>query len=136
MLVGLHITLVWATLLAVFYTDKIALAWLLGKKETLDDKNMTRLHYAIWVGLLGIIISGAFLAYPRITYFIHDMPFIIKMLFVLALLVNAVFLGRLMKTSFKMPFKQVDKERKIEFFIGGMVSTFSWIGALVMALFI
>lgn len=135
-MISLHIGFIIFSFLVIFYTDKIALHWFLSKKETLDEKKMTLAHHLVWFGILGAIISGALIAYPRLDYLLGEKAFIIKILFVLALLVNAVFLGRLMKTAFTHSFNSLENEKKIEFVIAGMISVFSWLGALTMAFLI
>lgn len=129
----LHLTLLGLTALVILYTDSQGLLWLLGKKETLSAKVMTWLHWAVWAGLLGMILTGISLASSYGTYLMTQYLFGLKMFFVLLLVINAFLIGRHMHLATEKRFSELSTAEKRALIISGAVSTISWIGAFVAA---
>ncbi|MEK7134772.1 MAG: hypothetical protein AAB805_00615 [Patescibacteria group bacterium] len=130
----LHIFSVIFSFCVIFLADKQGLAWIRGKKETLDPKWTRTLHQLAWAGLLALLATGAFLFWPRREYLLGQPLFAIKMLFVLALLINAILIGRLMHVATERPFRTLSFNERVPLFVSGAISLFSWLGALIAAL--
>ena len=114
--------------------DKEVFAWLRGKKETLIEKRMYLYHILMWEALFALIGSGILLALPRLSYLITQPLFVIKMLFVGILFVNAIILGRLMPVTSERGFSSLSKEEKMSVYMSGVISAFSWIATTLVAL--
>lgn len=131
-----HIFSVLFSLGTVFMADKEALAWLRGKKETLSEGRMRVYHFLTWSGLFALLVSGSFLSYPMLSYLLTQPLFIMKILFVGVLFVNAVLIGRLMHVALNRPFADLAWSERFPLFVSGAVSSFSWAGALILALLV
>lgn len=119
----------------VLFADFQAHQWIMGHKETLNPKVMKTVHNLTSFGLIMMILSGVAMSMSIFPFLLKTPAFIIKMVFVLALIVNSFFIGKLMHTALERPFKSLSMKEKIPLFISGGVSTVSWVGALVSALY-
>ena len=128
-----HLTILSLTVLVIIFTDINGLLWVLGKKEHLSEKLFTWLHRLVWFGLLGMIGSGLYMAYPYIGALSTETLFQGKMFFVLLLLINAVLIGKHMHITYSKSFKEITNKEKASLLISGFVSTGSWVGAFVLA---
>ncbi len=126
----IHVVFLCFSIGVIFLADKDALSWMRGKQETIDSKKIHRLHLLTWTGLIGLISSGVFLFLPR-TYLLSDPIFILKLLFVGILVVNAVLIGRLMHIATTHSFSKLTRGEKMELFISGAISTVSW-GCIIL----
>lgn len=133
-MVEVHLALVIATALAVFIADEQALVWMLGKKEVLSQKVITALHLLTTFGLGGILVTGGLMFINRISYLLSEPIFIIKMIFVGALVINAFFIERLAHIAYVRSFKSLSPSEKLPLLISGGVSVSGWVGAIVCGL--
>lgn len=131
-----HIAFVLFSVGVIFLADKEGFAWIRGKKETLDPKRLRILHILTWTGLLLLIASGITLFLPRASFLLKEPFFIMKMLFVAVLIVNAFLIGRLMHVATVRPFRSLQLKEKIQLFASGAISTVSWAGAILAALYL
>jgi len=132
----LHITFVCLSVIVILLADKEGFAWITGKKETLDGKRLRLYHNLTWTGLLLIITTGFFLFLPLASFLLTQPLFIVKMLFVAILVVNAFLIGRLMHTATLRPFRMLSRPEKIELFMSGVIYTVSWTGAILVAFYL
>ena len=131
MLLVAHVTLISLTLLLVFFSDEVALEWIIGVRKTISKQLADRLHLAVSTGLTGTILSGTLLAWPLLDHLMQQPAFLVKMLFVITLVVNAVLIKRLSICATRMPFADVSTAiRKRLYFIGTLSMT-CWLGAVV-----
>ena len=114
--------------------DKEAFAWMRGIRATLDSKQLAFYHRLVWVGLASLIVTGTLLVYPSRLYVLSDVLFLIKLLFVGVLIVNAVLIGRLQDHAVTMPNKDVPASEKRALFLSGAISVISWLSAAGIAL--
>ncbi|MBX2866690.1 hypothetical protein KTR10_01910 [Candidatus Kaiserbacteria bacterium] len=133
-LLPIHLTTLALLFLVVLYTDHLGFSWLRGKQETLPKRKMNILHQVVWAGLIIIIISGAFMAFPLRDYLFYTPAFYFKMFFVLALVINAFFIGRILHVASERPYASLTRVEKTPLFVSGVVSTASWTGAVISAL--
>ena len=118
----------------VWKADKEALAWVRGKKETLSEKRMRTYHILMWVGLVALVVTGSILSYPMLGYLLSRPLFIMKILFVAVLFLNAILIGRMMRTATTQAFATLQWNDRLPLMISGAASSISWVGALVLAL--
>ncbi len=119
--------------LLVLYADHQAFSWVMGHKEKLDGKAISMVHYLTLAALTVMIISGAAMAFPLKEYLLTVPAFFIKMGFVLALVINSFFIGKLLHTAVNHSYKSLAFSEKLPLFISGAVSGISWLGAVIAA---
>jgi hypothetical protein len=129
-----HIGFLCVAGLGILLADYSAVAWLRGKRETIDEKAASAAHWIVSIGLSGIICSGLFLFWPLRFYVIGEPLFWVKMGFVLALAFNSFVIEKLMPTATHTPFRSLSRRQQLPFLISGAVSTVSWIGAFLIAI--
>jgi len=133
-LLWLHLTILAATAIVIAIADHDAFQYVTGKSQVLDPKRTKLLHGLVWAGLLGMIGSSLLMAWPAIPALISVPGFVIKMLFVAMLVVNAIFIGDLMHVAFERPFSLLSGVEKTRLMISGAVSTIGWVGAVTAAI--
>lgn len=131
MLLVVHVTLISLTLLVVLFSDEVALEWLLGARDTISKQLANRLHLSVSAGLAGTIVSGSLLAWPRLDYLMQEPVFLIKMLFVVTLVVNAVLMRRLATRATQSRFADMPPQMRRGFYVIGGLSMICWMGAIV-----
>ena len=134
MMLDLHIALVFYSFGVIFFADKEAFAWMRGLKQTLDARHLTLLHALMWLGLAGLIASGLSLFLPMANYLLHEPLFIMKLLLVAILIVNALLIGRLLHIATTRPFASLTGDEKLALFASGATSVVGWVGSVVIAL--
>lgn len=134
-LLTLRIGLMCFAVVILFLADKEALAWLSGRKETLSPRRLRVYHYLMWASLLSLIATGVYMALPRYTYLLGQPLFIIKMLFVAVLFVNAFLLGRLMSMAVSRAYKTLSFSEKLPLYFSGAVSFVSWVSVIAVAFY-
>ena len=118
----------------MFYADSQAFGWLMGKKDLLLHAHLKRAHNVVGFALVGLIATGLVLFWPMREYLIEQPMFWVKMGFVLALVVNAFAIERLMQLPTRLSFRSLTFKEKLGLMISGGISAVSWLGALVLAL--
>lgn len=118
----------------IWKADKEALSWVLGKKAVLNAHRLHYFHLLTWFGLGALIVTGTFLSYPMLGYLLSQKLFIMKLLFVVILLLNALLIGRLMEIPTTRAFASVSWKERMPLLLSGATSGISWFGALVLAL--
>jgi hypothetical protein len=119
----------------IVHADHMGLMWMRGKIQKLDSKLVTKYHKGTWIGLIFAILTGT-LAFFSARPFIVYPQFYIKMTFVAILIINSFVIGNLSKIPSEKTFLSLSTREKTPLFISGGLSTISWIGAAIMALFI
>lgn len=119
----------------IIISDYQALLWKMGKKETLNPKIIKTVHNLTGIALATMVLSGIAMSLRIFPYLLGEPAFIIKMVFVLALIVNSFFIGKLMHITFERSYVSLSMKEKTPLFIAGAVSGISWLGAFVSALF-
>ncbi len=129
-----HIAILLVTGLVILFADHEAFQYLTGKKATLDPKRTKLLHNLVWAGLAGMIGTGIYMTWPNTLMLLSVPGFQIKAAFILVLVVNALFIGNLMKLAFEKPFKDLSSGQKGMLVLSGAVSSISWLGATLAAI--
>jgi hypothetical protein len=134
----LHILVLTFVAWTVISADHMGFDWIRGKVRHLDEVKVRKLHRDTWLGLCGMILTGAFLFWPAHNYILTYslLPFVIKMSCVTALIINGFAIGRLQKVALTKSFAELTKGEKLPLIISGAVSTIGWLGAAAMAFFL
>ncbi len=132
---NVHVAVLILTLLGIVYADHLALQYVRGVRMSIDASLSRKLHYAVWAGLLGMIVSGFFLVLPAWEYYAGETSFYIKMGFVLALIFNSWVIGTLAPLAATKQFYELTSEEKKMLILSGSISGISWVGAAVLGFF-
>ncbi len=132
---NIHLITLGLTILVILYSDHLAFQYFRGKRALLDGKSIRRIHYLVWSGLIGMIVSGIFLFIPMWEYLLGSPVFYIKMAFVLVLVINACVIGQISHVSSTRPFSELTDKEKRHLLTSGTVSFVCWIGAMTIGLF-
>jgi len=135
-MLAVHILTVIFSLCVVFMADKEALSWILGRKYVLGKRRVAIFHYLTWACLATLTVSGAFLALPMLSYLLTQPLFIMKLLFVAILLINAILIGRFSDIAIERPFAELTWDETMPLFTSGAISFFGWSGAVLLALIV
>jgi hypothetical protein len=128
-----------AVLLSVFFVlraDHLGLSWILGKIVILDRAKIISYHKALWCTLATVIITGILLFLPQSEFLLTQKQFYFKIFFVGMLVINGVAIGILSRVPTEMAFRDVDKRTKAELFLVGVISTCSWLGSILCAIYL
>ena len=137
MLATLHLIILVITLIGVVRADHEGFAWIRGKKPILDFQKLRMYHYWVGTGLFGMIVTGLILLWPMRDYLLTSSPlFILKMIFVALLVVNAFTIWELLKVATVRTFASLSLKEKIPLFTSGLISTGCWMGAVVLGLYL
>lgn len=132
---AVHLLSLSIAILGIAMADKQAFSWMTGKAETLPKQPLHLIHNIVWLGLIGLITSGAIMAYPMIDYLIKDPAFIVKMMFVGILITNGFLISSLMKIAHQRSFASLETNERMPLFLSGAVSTISWSAAIIIGFF-
>jgi hypothetical protein len=133
-LVSLHLFTLAATALIIVYSDHRGFRYFLGKEVTLPARFLFWSHTLVWIGLVGMIITGVLMVLPIWTYYFQNPAFFVKMGFVVVLMINAYAIGVLSKTASERPFSALSASEKRILFISGGLSIIGWTGAVLTSL--
>lgn len=132
-MITLHLSFLAFSVAVILFADKQALSWMTGRQATLNAKTLHYTHLAMWVGLGGMIVTGAIMASSFLDSLIQQPYFILKMVFVGVLFVNGLAIGYLSPIASTKTFASLTLSEKIPLILSGSASFIGWIGAFVMA---
>ena len=130
----LHIFFLAISVVGIFFADSYGLAWFKGKIPILDMVKIKKYHDFVFAGLGALILTGFILFWPMREFLLNNTLFYIKMFFILALVVNGFFIGKLMVVATTRTYESLTNEEKFPLFVSGAVSTIGWISATVIAI--
>lgn len=129
----IHVTTATFLIASVIFADHKAFLWVLGKKDTLPEKMMLRIHHGMYVGLGIMILTGVYMFLPLKEYLLYETAFQVKMGFLGTLLLNSIVIGKLMHTATTHTFASLKKKTRLLFLLSGGISTASWISVIIAA---
>jgi hypothetical protein len=132
----MHVAILAITAVAIAIADHHGFQYVRGIVPLLDARRTAILHYIVWIGLLGMIATGALLVAPAFAYYASETVFLVKMCMVLALVINGVAIGILSRHAYRTPFAQLASTTKRALFVSGAISTTCWIGAAIIGFFV
>lgn len=133
---GFHLYVLGLTALVILYSDHQGFAYFRGTKQTLSPVFIHWAHILVWVGLTGMIVTGAALLIPQWEFMLQRPEFFVKMGFVGVLIVNAFAIRKLSRIAAERPFTLLTREERQSLMISGVLSTVGWVGAAFIGYFI
>lgn len=133
-MVVVHLAILILTGLAIVYSDHLGWQYFRGTKQTLNSVVVRRLHYTVWAGLLGMILTGVTMVSPGFSYYAAQSYFWVKMGFVALLVLNSVAITFLIGIATRVPYASLTLGQKVPLIVSGGLSTLGWVGALLTAL--
>lgn len=130
-----HLGILLVTAIGILWADHLGFQYFRGQRVTLPAVLVTRLHYAVLVGLVGMLTTGATMAFDRWTYLSVQPVFWLKMGFVAVLVVNSFFIGALMRLATTTSFASLTISQKSRLLASGALSGLGWVGAATIGLF-
>ena len=128
---ALHLLSLAFVAVVIVIADHYGYLYMRGKKAVLNATKVKRLHQLAWVGLGAMIVTGIILVKQN-PIVLEEGAFAVKMLMVLALLVNGVVIGQLSKLSVITPFASLTPGQKLALLTSGGVSVSCWLGAAMI----
>lgn len=134
-MVEVHLAVLLITAVGILWADHLGFQYFRGQRQTLPARLITRLHYAVALGLVGMIATGAWVASDRWTYLMTQPVFFLKLFFVAVLVVNAFFITTLMRKATTTPFLALAPRERLILMVSGVASGIGWLGAALIGLF-
>lgn len=134
-MVEVHLAVLLLTAVGILWADHLGLQYFRGQRATLPARLVTRLHWGVALGLLGMIVTGAWVASDRWAYLMTQPAFFLKLFFVAVLVLNALFITALMKKATTTPFLSLAVRERAVLLVSGAVSGVGWLGAALIGLF-
>lgn len=128
-LLQIHLIVLTITGICIVVADHDGFQYFLGKKSVLDLKRVKRLHYAVLLGLVLMILTGALMFGDRWGELIDNPAFYVKMLMVGALIANSFIIGSLMHVATIRPFTELTGSERHTLLASGAVSVVCWVGS-------
>lgn len=97
---------------------------------------MSFFHTAVWTGLAITLCAGLLMFSTYSAYLLSLPAFRIKMILIVMLIINAIFIGQHMRKATEQTFVSLPKTEKISLVVSGMISTTGWFGAFIAAQFL
>lgn len=132
---SLHLFVLACTVIAILYADHEGLSYVRGKKAVLNARSVQYTHRFVWVGLIGMILTGVALILPAWEYWLNDSTLYVKMGFVLMLVINSFFIDALSPVATERPFHELDTDTRRTLLVSGALSGIGWVGAAVIGFF-
>lgn len=130
---ALHLLSLAFVAVVIVIADHDGYLYMRGKKAVLNATKVKRLHDLAWVGLGAMIVTGIALILEDPEEVFEEAAFGVKMLMVLALVINGFVIGQLSKLSTTTPFADLMMRQKLALLASGAVSVSCWIGAATIS---
>lgn len=131
----LHLLSLIITIPAILYSDYSGFKYFTGRSQLMSHKKMNLLHKLVFIGLFLLITTGVITLVPRWAIMFEKPFFYIKIAFVLTLLVNGLFIGKLLEKATTTPYTNLPKQDKVFLMTSGAISAVSWISVIIISFF-
>lgn len=128
----IHELILFMTLAVVAFADLQGLRWVLGFVPTLSARIVRVLHFVVYLGLGGMVMTGLTMFSQDSEYLLSNPIFLVKMVFVTALVVNSFLIGSHIKVASEKPFASLSSGEKTKLVVSGIVSGMCWVGAMLL----
>lgn len=133
--ITIHLWSLIITAPVILYADHMGFLYFTGRVQTLSVKKVEWTHRLVFLGLLFLISTGAVLTIPMWAIMFENPFFYAKLAFVATLILNGIFIGKLMKKSTTTPYALLSRDEKIFLMISGAVSLCGWVASVLIGFF-
>ncbi|MDQ5928024.1 MAG: hypothetical protein QG633_462 [Patescibacteria group bacterium] len=130
-----HLGTLILTGLVVLYADHMGFRYFTGRSQTLDPKKVRWAHRLVFIGLFILIITGVMLTLPSWAVWFENPFFYAKLAFVATLLVNGIFIDRLMQKATIMPYALLSAPERRLLMVSGALSATGWVASVLIGFF-
>jgi len=131
----LHLLALIMTVPVIAHADHMGFQYFRGTVETLPLRSVKWTHRLVFAGLLLLIATGVVLVLPAWEVWFSRPVFYVKLAFVVTLLMNGLFIERLMLTATERPFRALLPTEKRVLLVSGALSGMSWAATVLIGLF-
>jgi hypothetical protein len=117
---------------AILYADYMGLRYFTGKASTLPLRPLQLVHRAVFIGITLLVVTGIIITVPRWFMLFDNILFYAKLAFVLTLIVNGLFIHKLMHKATSSPFASLELSEKRLLMFSGALSGISWIVTIII----
>jgi len=135
-IVTIHVVAFIFNIFFVVVSDFKGLMWVMGKRETLSARWMILFHRLIWAGLATSVFTGAYLFWGAREYLLTQPAFMFKVGMVGALIINSFIIDKHLQIAISRPFREINKNERLNLFVSAGVSTIAWVSVAVSAQFL
>ena len=134
-LTTLHLISLIITAPVILYADHMGFQYLTGRVQTIGTRKIEWTHRLVTGGILLLIITGILITVPMWATMLENPLFYAKLAFVATLVLNGIFIGKLMKKATQTPFANLLNEEKRFLLVSGVVSAAGWITTILIGFF-
>lgn len=130
-----HLIVLGITAPVILYADHMGFQYLTGRIQTIPARKTEIVHWLVIVGLLLLIVTGVLITIPVWALKFENPVFYVKLAFVATLILNGVFIGKLMKKANTVPYINLSQDEKTFLMVSGGVSACGWITTILIGFF-
>ncbi|MEY2640914.1 MAG: hypothetical protein RL150_307 [Candidatus Parcubacteria bacterium] len=134
-LITLHLVLLIIVAPVILYADHMGFQYMTGRKQTLPAKTLAWTHWIVTIGLVLLIITGALITIPMWAVMLENPLFYAKLAFVATLVLNGLFIGKLMQKATVGPYAMLQKSEQHMLLVSGALSACSWVATILIGFF-
>jgi len=135
-LITFHLIALILTGLVVLYADHMGFRYFTGRSQTLDSKKVRWAHRLVFIGLFVLIITGVMLTLPALAVWLENPFFYAKLGFVTTLLINGLFIDRIMQKATTTPYALLAPSERHLLMTSGALSAAGWIVSALIGFFL
>jgi hypothetical protein len=134
-IVTLHLIALIVTAPMILYADHMGFRYFTGRASVLPERSVAWTHRLVFIGLFLLIVTGVMLTVPSWEAWFAKPAFYVKLGFVLTLLINGLFIQKLMTTAAHTPYALLPLSDKRTLITSGALSGIGWIASILIGFF-
>lgn len=128
----LHLLSLVITIPVVLYADHLGFQYFTGRKLVLDRKKIEWSHRLVMIGISLLIVTGIVVTVPVWAVMFSQPLFYAKLALVSTLVINGLFIGKLMHKATITPYTELSAEEKRVLLLSGALSAGGWLGSILI----
>ncbi len=135
-LVTLHLIALIITAPVILYADHMGFRYFTGRAAVLPERSVVWTHRLVFIGLFVLIATGVMLTVPSWEVWFAKPAFYVKLGFVVTLLINGLFIQKLMTTATRVPYASLSLSDKRTLMTSGALSGIGWVASVLIGFFL